>query len=74
MSAVRDLIKGVANSFGYKIEKIDPLEELLPKKYNLSPFLPRVYRKALYRLLYFKVPHRGSVNPSPLGDGKVGRI
>lgn len=54
MSAVRDLIKGVVNSFGYKIEKIDPLEELLPKNYNLSPFLPRVYRKALYRLLYFK--------------------
>src|ERR1022692_477356 len=23
-------------------------------------------------VLAFKVPHRGSVNPSPLGDGKVG--
>ena len=22
----------------------------------------------------FRVPHRGSVNPSPLGDGKVGRL
>ena len=22
----------------------------------------------------FRVPHRGSVNPSPLGDGEVGRI
>jgi len=26
------------------------------------------------RLIHFRVPHRGSVNPSPLGDGPVGRI
>jgi len=39
---------------GYKIEKLDPLEESIPADYNHSPFLPRIYRGALHRYLYFK--------------------
>jgi hypothetical protein len=47
-------IKQTLRSLGYKIEKIDPLEESIPADYNHSPFLPRVYRGALDRYLYFK--------------------
>ncbi len=46
--------KRLLRRLGYKIEKIDPLEESIPGDYNHSPFLPRVYRGALDRYLYFK--------------------
>lgn len=46
--------KRLLRKFGYKLEKIDPLEESIPADYNHSPFLPRVYRGALDRYLYFK--------------------
>jgi len=39
---------------GYKIEKINPLEESIPADYNRSPFLPKVNRDSLNRYLYFK--------------------
>lgn len=39
---------------GYRIEKIEPSEETIPVDYDHSPFLPRVYRGALDRYLYFK--------------------
>lgn len=48
------IAKHALRSLGYKIEKIDPLEECIPADYNHSPFLPRVYRGALDRYLYFK--------------------
>ena len=50
----KSAIKKTLRSLGYKIEKIDPLEETIPADYNLSPYLPRIYRGALDRYLYFK--------------------
>lgn len=50
----KSAIKRSLHALGYKIEKIDPLEESIPADYNHSPFLPRVYRGALDRYLYFK--------------------
>ena len=49
----KSTIKQVFRSLGYKLEKIDPLEESIPAEYNHSPFLPRIYRGALDRYLYF---------------------
>jgi hypothetical protein len=51
---IKNLIKHSLRAIGYKIEKIDPLEESIPADYNHSPFLPRVYRGALDRYLYIK--------------------
>ncbi|MEJ2553067.1 MAG: TylF/MycF/NovP-related O-methyltransferase [Gammaproteobacteria bacterium] len=51
---IKSLIKKTLRSFGYKIEKIDPLEESIPADYSHSPFLPRIYRGALDRYLYFE--------------------
>jgi hypothetical protein len=51
---MKTALKKVLRNFGYKLEKIDPLEESIPTDYNHSPFLPRVYRGALDRYLYFK--------------------
>jgi hypothetical protein len=50
----KSTVKQVLRRLGYKIEKIDPLEESIPSDYNHSPFLPRIYRGALDRYLYFK--------------------
>lgn len=47
-------LKRTLRVFGYQLTKIDPLEESIPADYNHSPFLPRVYRGALDRYLYFK--------------------
>lgn len=52
--SLKALIKHALRRTGYKIERIDPLEESIPADYNHSPFLPRVYRGALHRYLYFK--------------------
>lgn len=49
----KSAIKRRLRSLGYRIEKIDPLEESIPADYNHSPFLPRIYRGALERYLYF---------------------
>jgi len=50
----KSAVKRTLRALGYKIEKIDPLEESIPADYNHSPFLPRIYRGALDRYLYFK--------------------
>lgn len=50
----KTIVKRAIRSLGYKIEKIDPLEESIPADYNRSPFLPRIYRGSLDRYLYFK--------------------
>lgn len=50
----KSVIKNALRSLGYKIEQIDLLEECIPADYNHSPFLPRIYRGALDRYLYFK--------------------
>jgi hypothetical protein len=52
--SLKSAVKRSLRRLGYKIEKIDPLEESIPVDYNHSPFLPRVYRGALDRYLYFK--------------------
>lgn len=51
---IKTQIKSALRRFGYKLERIDPLEESIPADYNHSPFLPRIYRGALDRYLYFK--------------------
>ncbi|WP_305908381.1 TylF/MycF/NovP-related O-methyltransferase [Methylomarinum sp. Ch1-1] len=51
---IKSLFKKFFRILDYKIEKIDPLEESIPAGYNHSPFLPRIYRGALDRYLYFK--------------------
>lgn len=51
---IKTFIKQALRKSGYKIEKIDLLEESIPADYNHSPFLPRIYRGALDRYLYFK--------------------
>ncbi len=50
---LKQAVKSAFRSLGFKIERIDPLEESIPADYNRSPFLPRVYRGALDRYLYF---------------------
>lgn len=50
---LKQAIKAIFRAFGLKIERIDPLEESIPPDYHRSPFLPRVYRGALHRYLYF---------------------
>ena len=49
----KSAIKKILRKFGYKIEKIDLLVESIPAEYNHSPYLPRIYRGALDRYLYF---------------------
>jgi len=51
---IKSIVKRAVRSLCYTIQKIDPLEESIPTDYNHSPFLPRVYRGALDRYLYFK--------------------
>jgi hypothetical protein len=52
-STGKDLLKQLLRKLGYKIERLDPLVESIPADYCHSPFLPRVYRGALDRILYF---------------------
>lgn len=46
-------IKRASRSIGFKIERVDRLEETIPADHGHSPFLPRVYRGSLDRYLYF---------------------
>jgi hypothetical protein len=50
----KSAFKRALRALGYRIESIDPLEETIPADYNHSVFLPRIYRGALDRYLYFK--------------------
>ncbi len=52
--SLKSAVKATLCGLGYRIERIDPLEESIPADYNHSPFLPRIYRGALDRYLYFK--------------------
>ena len=54
MMHLRSAAKQVLRHFGYRLEKIDVLEESIPADYNHSPFLPRIYRGSLDRWLYLK--------------------
>ncbi|BBA36837.1 macrocin-O-methyltransferase TylF [Methylocaldum marinum] len=51
---LKKIMKQTFHRLGYNITRRDPLEESIPADYNHSPFLPRVYRGALHRMLYFK--------------------
>jgi predicted O-methyltransferase YrrM len=50
---LKKAIKQAFHQAGFKIERRDRLEESIPGDYNRSPFLPRIYRGSLYRVLYF---------------------
>lgn len=50
---IRRLVKKLFYLAGLKVEKRDPLVESIPAQYQMSPFLPRVYRGSLHRYLYF---------------------
>jgi len=50
---LKKLIKMIFHSFGLKVERRDYLEDTIPGDYNHSPFLPRLYRRYLYRIMYF---------------------
>ncbi len=50
---LKQLIKASFRTAGLKVSRIDHLEEAMPDDYNHSPFLPRVYRGSLDRMLYF---------------------
>lgn len=51
---LKRLVKYVFEKAGYRIERRDPLVESIPADYNHSPFLPRIYRGSLDRLMYFR--------------------
>lgn len=50
---LKNWIKRGLRYAGYRVQRVDPLEETIPADYNSSPFLPRVYRGSLDRYLYF---------------------
>lgn len=51
---VKDFIKQIFRQAGIKVSRIDPLEETIPAQYNRSPFLPKIYRGSLDRLMYLR--------------------
>ncbi len=51
---IKRLLKALAWRAGYRIERRDPLLESIPSDYHSSPFLPRIYRGYLHRVLYFE--------------------
>jgi hypothetical protein len=50
----KQFIKQIAHRAGYRVERRDRLAESIPAAYNHSPFLPRLYRGSLDRLMYFR--------------------
>jgi len=50
----KEMIKLVFQYFGFKIERFDPMVELIPNSYNLSPYLPRVYKGSIDQIMYFR--------------------
>jgi hypothetical protein len=50
---INEVVKKLFHLVGFKVEKRDHLVESIPAQYELSPFLPRVYRGSLHRYLYF---------------------
>lgn len=51
---VKNFIKQAFRLAGIKVSRIDPLEETIPAQYNHSPFLPKIYRGSLDRLMYLR--------------------
>ena len=50
---LNSLIKSIFYHAGFNIERRDHLQETIPAAYNRSPFLPRLSRANLYRIMYF---------------------
>jgi hypothetical protein len=50
---LKPIVKRAFRAAGFEIRRRDPLEESIPSDYNHSPFLPRIYRGAVDRYLYF---------------------
>lgn len=50
---MKSFVKRAAKALGYSIQRRDELLESIPADYQMSPYLPRVYRGALHRYLYF---------------------
>src|SRR4051794_22519913 len=48
------LVKALFKRLGFTIAKRDWMAELIPADYHQSPYLPRMYRESIGRLLYFK--------------------
>ena len=46
--------KKLLSSLGLSVSRPDPLAEQIPVDYVNSPFLPRLYRQSLGRLIYFQ--------------------
>jgi hypothetical protein len=51
---MKRLAKGVLRALGMTVSRRDRLAEMIPPDYLQSPYLPRVYRQSLGRILYFK--------------------
>jgi hypothetical protein len=51
---LKSLVKKAFRGAGLDVRRRDPLEEAIPPAYNRSPFLPRVSRATLYRMMYFR--------------------
>jgi hypothetical protein len=51
---LKEIIKQSIKRLGYTVAKRDRLVESIPTDYMSSPFLPKIYRGALHRYLYFK--------------------
>lgn len=51
---LKSLVKQAFRHAGFKIEWRDRLEESIPPDYARSPFLPRIYRGSLHKLMYWK--------------------
>lgn len=51
---LKQLLKRSFRYAGIDIRRRDQLEETIPADYNHSPFLPRVYRGSLDRIMYFR--------------------
>jgi len=51
---LKHFVKELAHRAGYNIERRDPLVESIPADYHHSPFLPKVYRGSLDRIMYFR--------------------
>jgi predicted O-methyltransferase YrrM len=50
---MKSIVKRAFRAAGFEIRRRDPLEESIPTEFNHSPFLPRIYRGAVDRYLYF---------------------
>ncbi len=51
---IRTLAKRVLSQAGWSLTRREPLLDFVPATYEQSPFLPRVYRQSLERILRFR--------------------